>query len=254
MSSLKEKIDALNVKQGTLAVIFMGQAGFILKDSQNKLYSIDVYFSDCCEREFGFKRLIPKLLEPKELVFDYILVTHGHYDHFDLDAMPTLMDNDKTTLYGPKDAIQECEKLSINERTVEIAENDSFKVGNLNVKAVYCDHGELAPYAVGYVIEHGGKKIYLVGDSAYQPEKIAYLKNENVDLMFVPINGAFGNLNEQEAVKYVQLISPEMAVPCHYGNFKEHGGDVNKFNSLFSKETQNTKNLNLKIGDIFVLE
>ncbi len=254
MSSLKEKINALKVKQGTLAVIFMGQAGFILKDSQNKLYSIDVYFSDCCEREFGFKRLIPKLLDPKELVFDYILVTHGHYDHFDVDAMPTLMDNDKTTLYGPKDAMDECQKLGINERTVEIAEKDSFKVGDLNVKAVYCDHGELAPYAVGYVIEHGCKKIYLVGDSAYKPEKISDLKDENIDLMFVPINGAFGNLNEEEAVKYVQLISPEIAVPCHYGNFKEHGGDVNKFNELFSKQIVNTKNLNLKIGDIFVLE
>jgi len=253
MNNLKEKIENLKVSENSLAIIFMGQAGFILKDSENKLYSVDVYFTDCCEREFGFKRLIPKLLDPKDIIFDYILVTHGHYDHFDVDAIPTLMDNGKTVLYGPKDAMQECEKLNISERTVEVSENDCFKVGNLNVKAVYCDHGELAPYAVGYIIEHAGKKIYLVGDSAYRPEKVAELKDENINLMFVPINGAFGNLNEEEAVKYVDIINPDIAVPCHFGNFAEHGGSVDKFNKLFSQAINGTQNLNLKIGDIFTL-
>ena len=150
--------------------------------------------------------------------------------------------------------MDECQKLNNTERIIEVSENDTFKVGNLTVKAVYCDHGELAPYAVGYIIECGDKKIYLVGDSSYRPEKIADLKEEKINLMFVSVNGALGNLNKDEAVKYVELIKPQVAVPCHYGNFKEHGGDVNKFNEFFSKQIVNTKNLNLKIGDIFVLE
>ena len=34
------KIQGVHNLENSLAVIFMGQAGFILKDSQNKLYSI----------------------------------------------------------------------------------------------------------------------------------------------------------------------------------------------------------------------
>ena len=67
--------------------------------------------------------------------------------------------------------------------------------------------------------------------------------------MFVPINGAFGNLNEAEAVEYVKIIKPEIAVPCHYGNFAEHGGSVEKYNELFANAKLRCKNLNMKTGE-----
>ena len=249
-SDLKNTIINLQVQEDMLAIIFMGQAGVILKDPQGKLYCIDVYFTDCCEREFGFKRLMPKLLAPSDLVFDYILTTHGHYDHFDVDAMPILMNNDKTRLYTTKDGIGECEKLGITSRVLRINKGDTLTIGNIKLTAVFCDHGELAPDAVGFLIEAYGKKIYLVGDSCYRPDKIEYLRKENINVMFVPINGAFGNLNEMEAVCYVDRIKPEKAVPCHYGNFAEHGGSVEKYNEIFAQRITDTQNVNMKIGDM----
>ena len=193
MGNFADTIKNTSPAKGDLSIFFMGQAGFIIKDSEGKLYAIDVYFSDCCEREFGFKRLMPKILEPSEVVFDYVITTHGHFDHLDIDAIPTLMANGRTELYTTRDGIEECEKIKITERINEIRRGDTLKIGNLTVTAVFCDHGELAPHAVGFVIEYGGEKIYLVGDSAYSPDKVAYLADENINIMFVPINGAFGN-------------------------------------------------------------
>lgn len=70
---------------------FMGQAGFILKDADGFLLAYDLYLSDCCNREFGFKRLMPYLLDAEELIFDAVLCSHGHYDHLDIDSAGTFL-------------------------------------------------------------------------------------------------------------------------------------------------------------------
>jgi len=252
MKEFAEKIRNLPVNDAP-ALIFMGQAGFIIKDREGLLYAVDVYLSDCCEREFGFRRLIPKMLGPDEIAFDYILTTHAHYDHFDVDAVPVMMENGATKLYTTSGGLEEARRLGIADRACLIEEGGKYEIGNLMLTAVYCDHGELAPDAVGFLIELDGKKILLCGDTAFRPENISYLKDENVDFLFVPINGAFGNLNEREAVEYVKTIRPKTAVPCHYGNFKEHGGDVGLFCRLFDEQVEGVKNLVLNIGDIVYL-
>ncbi|MBR5767727.1 MAG: MBL fold metallo-hydrolase [Clostridia bacterium] len=235
------------------ALIFMGQAGFIIKDRDGLLYAVDVYLSDCCEREFGFKRLMPKLLEPDELVFDFILTTHAHYDHFDIDAIPRMMENGRTRLFTTSGGMEEGRKLGIDKNAGLIEEGGRYVIGGVTLTAVFCDHGELAPDAVGFLIELYGKKILLCGDTAFRPEKISYLRDENIDWLFVPINGAFGNLNEREAVEYVKILQPKTAVPCHYGNFREHGGDVALFSELFDKSVSGVNKLILGIGDTIFL-
>ena len=233
---------------GAATVFFTGQAGFIIKDYEGLTYAVDVYFSDCCEREFGFKRLTPKLLSPTEIVFDYVITTHSHSDHFDTDAMPDLMKPSATRLITTFSAKEKVKKLALDEsRVLYVGREDEIKLKNITLTAVFCDHGELDKHAVGYLIDVGGKRVYAVGDSAFRPEKISDIRD--VNLMFVPINGAFGNLNEAEAVEYVKIIKPEIAVPCHYGNFAEHGGSVEKYNELFANAKLRCKNLNMKTGE-----
>ena len=55
------------VRQGEIAVFWLGQAGFLIKDSGGRTIAIDPYLTDCCERVAGFKRLSPKLISPEEL-------------------------------------------------------------------------------------------------------------------------------------------------------------------------------------------
>ena len=59
----------------------------------------------------GFKRLLPKVLSPFDLVFDVIIATHPHYDHFDMDSIPCLMSNSKTVLYASKKCEDEVSRL-----------------------------------------------------------------------------------------------------------------------------------------------
>jgi len=253
METLADKIRSLQVRENETAIIFMGQAGFILKDSSGFLTAVDLYLSDCCEREFGFKRLIPKLLSPLDIVFNVIIATHGHYDHFDIDAIPCLMSNGKTQLYTTSGGIDECCKLGITQNVNLIEQGKSYTAGNIKFDAVFCDHGSLAPDAVGLIITCGNKKIYVVGDSCLRLDKAAEIQNEKIDVMFVPINGAYGNLNENDAVNLTQFLKPNLVVPCHYGNFNEHGGNVNKFIAILQKDIPAQKYIALDIGEYFML-
>ena len=52
MKEFAEKILQFNVPEGKVGIIYMGQAGFIIKDSDGHLIAYDLYLSNCCEREF----------------------------------------------------------------------------------------------------------------------------------------------------------------------------------------------------------
>ena len=100
--SLAENIRRTGVLPGELAVCWLGQAGFLLKDCQGKVLVIDPYLSNCGEQMRGFKRLSPILLAPEELTPDYYLITHLHFDHFDYETVPKILERGTSPLFlGP---------------------------------------------------------------------------------------------------------------------------------------------------------
>ncbi|HHW25324.1 MAG TPA: MBL fold metallo-hydrolase [Bacillota bacterium] len=230
MNSLAVRLLALNVPEGKLAVCFAGQAGVIIKTPAGELLGVDLYLSDCCNRFYGQKRLMPKLLEPGEIEFDFVVSTHAHYDHFDPDSMPILLAPQKTRFLGALDCMDECKKLGIpNEKCTWLEEGKSVRAGSMNIIAMPCDHGPHTPHAVGLCIECSGKKVSVAGDTCFREDIAAEHGALCPDMMFAPINGAYGNLNEEEAAKFFSIAKPKLAVPCHYWNFAEHHGDPGKF-------------------------
>ncbi len=80
-----------------------------------------------------------------------------------------------------------------HDRYVVIEEKKHIDCGDFSLTGVYADHGELAPDALGVMIEVGDIKVWQVGDSAYRPEKWREVFDMNIDVLVPPINGAFGN-------------------------------------------------------------
>jgi len=221
----------------------------LLKTAEGKLIAIDPYLSDCCQRYFGFKRLMPRILEPNDLQLDTLLISHAHYDHFDPDSVPALLSSGKTKLVAAKDVKVECERLGIHADITYLACGDSFRGEGFAVTGVPCDHGELAPDALGLLIEIAGKKLYYMGDTAYRPELLEDPRLQNVDLLLLPINGAFGNLNEEQAARVIARLQPKLAVPCHYWNFAEHGGDPGLFQKQMEQLAPDSAYLLMRQGE-----
>lgn len=238
----------------TPAMFFLGQAGFVFKTAKGTTLAVDLYLSDCCEREFGFKRLMPYLLTAEEVEFDYIVATHAHYDHFDIDAMPCLMANDRTKLLAARDCKPLCEKLNIPaKRITYLAEGDVQVLLDIKLEAVFCDHGDLSPEALGLILRFDDISVYIAGDTAFAPSFAETLAGQNLDIMIMPINGAFGNLNEKEAAELCAIVRPKLAVPCHFWNFAEHHGDPKRFTDALATRSPSQKYLLMRMGEMFVL-
>ncbi|AET70509.1 putative Zn-dependent hydrolase of beta-lactamase fold protein [Desulfosporosinus orientis DSM 765] len=216
---------------GKTSVLHVGQAGFIFKSKKGITVGVDLFLTDCVERFDSLKRLSPKVVRPDELNLDYIIATHWHLDHFDVDAMPFIMANRKTKLLAAEDCREHVDNLKLDlNRTIFLSEGDTMQCDDVEVHAVFCDHGTGAPLAIGIVLYIDGYKIYIAGDTALRLDKAVDIAEYGpFDVMIAPINGAFGNLNEVEAVSLCEVHKPKLMIPCHFWTFAEHHGDPGKF-------------------------
>ncbi len=237
-----------------LTLTFAGQAGFIIQSKSGYRIGVDLYLSDCCERYFGFKRLMPYIFNPQELKLDLLIATHAHYDHFDPDSVPLIMSDKKTQLLCAYDVKTEAERLNLEkERITYIKDGDIFKNDCVTVKAMPCDHGEETPDAIGLLITVDNKRIYIAGDTAYREDYFLNDELKELDVMIMPINGAFGNLNEKEATKAIEIISPKLCIPCHYWNFAEHGGNPHIFKTEMDEKHKDVEYILMRPGETISL-
>lgn len=236
------------------SLYWVGQAGFVIRSAKGTLLAIDLYLSDCVQRvegHIGFKRLVPALFSPEELVFDYLIATHPHCDHFDEDAMPRLMNNGHTKLFTSVNCEHSVGLLGIDaHRVCYVRPGDHYTVDDIEIDFVLCDHGSAAPDAVGVVIRVDGKVLYFAGDTCLRLDWTAWLSKQGpFDLLVAPINGAYGNLNEQECARLSAVLKPVMTIPCHYGMFASHGGDPGRFMSAMKMEAPEQKYTIMTYGE-----
>lgn len=242
MKSVKESIR--NATLGKTWLFWLGQAGFVIKSARGKLLGIDLYLSECVESvegHTGYHRLMPQMLDPKDIELDLLIATHFHRDHFDIDAIPALMDNGKTQLYCAYDCQNDIERLKIDKQRVQFVKPlESYDYGEFHIDFIHSDHGEGAPLEVAPIVTVDSKHILEAGDTSLHLDwKAEYLKAGSLDVLIAPINGAYGNLNEQENVDLTAALNPKLTVPCHFGMFASHGGDPGLWKELIEQQLPN---------------
>ena len=250
--------EILSAPIGKTHIFSVGQAGYIVKSASGQILGIDLYLSECVEPlegHVGFKRLLPMILDPNDLKFDYIIATHPHYDHFDVDAIPEIMKNQDTTLFVSVECKKEVDRLNIsNNQVVYVKPGEDYEAGDFNLEFVNCDHGLGAPDAVGVIIKVDGKTIYEAGDTRLRLDRVnEYLSKGPIDVMIAPINGAYGNLNEEECAILAEVLKPKLTIPCHYGMFASHGGNPGLFHKIMSEKYSNNKYLLMAMGESLTL-
>ena len=227
----------MKVPEGRMGLIFMGQAGFILKSPKGELMGIDLYLSDFCERYFGLKRLTPQILKPDEIEFDYLLCSHAHYDHFDPDSVPVMLSGSRTRFYCSINCVEECARYGIPEsRCIVLHEGELISIGSFTVLPVPGDHGDDAPDALGLYIRCGEKSFYLAGDTCWREDYAKEMAKYPVDFCAAPINGVDGNMNAEEGAAFFKTVRARLSMPCHFWTFAEQGGDPNAFMEAMKRD------------------
>lgn len=248
-----------NAPLGKTHLFWMGQAGFIIKSKTGKLLGIDLYLSECVEPvegHVGYHRLMPCILDPQDIKLDVLIATHFHRDHFDIDAIPSLMNNSKTKLFCANDCRDDVQKLKIDKsRTSFVSPDDKYSVDGFDLFFIKSDHGDGAPLETAVIVSVDGKLICEVGDTSLHSEwKDYYLKHGKLDVLIAPINGAYGNLNEHENVALTAILNPKVTIPCHFGMFASHGGNPGLWKELLEEQCPNQKYKIFTQGEGYVID
>ena len=99
------------------------------------------------------------------------------------------------------------------------------------------------------MIEADGKRIYVAGDTCYREDYFTNPSVFGVDLFIMPINGAFGNLNEHEGAKAAGIIKAKLTIPCHFWCFAGHFGNPQIFIDEMDQNYPTLKYNLMRVGE-----
>lgn len=157
---------------------------------------------------------------------DLVLITHSHYDHCSAGDVEKIRSAD-TVIYAPAD----CEP-GLGPAFIAVKPGWKGAVGGVSLEAVpaYNLEKKFHPRSnnwVGYIIEMGGERIYVAGDTDAVPEMDAV----KADVVVVPVGGTY-TMNAEEAAAAVDRIGPSLAIPVHFGEVVGTRRDAEKFKEL----------------------
>ena len=157
---------------------------------------------------------------------DIILVTHEHYDHFDINSIEKIIKDD-TILVFPMSMKN---KIAGSGFKNVIFLNPYDKYENIEAVPAYNAHKNFHKKEydwLGYIIDYNGIKIYIAGDTDENPDTIK-IKS---DIAIIPIGGTY-TFDPVEAANYINKIKPKIVIPSHYGSVV---GDMNSFKDFYKK-------------------
>lgn len=244
-----------DVPSDSVALWWLGQAGFLFKTPAGKRVCLDPYLTDSAERLHGFKRLSLAPIGAEEVRADLIVLTHEHTDHLDPDAMPIIARHNPAARYAAPAGCREGLAAAgvAAEACMPLEANRQYEIEGVVIHTVPADHGDLSATALCLLLDFDGIRVLCTGDTSWRPQLHKPLYDLRPDVMLPCINGVFGNMGPIDAAMAVQQAHPRFAIPCHYGMFAEHGAaDPGAFlyaSRCFSPET---KAMLLKPGERFV--
>lgn len=211
----------------SLQATWIGQGGFIF-EAENFRLVIDPYLSDSVERKTGFHRIPANTMNVEYLIPGMIIATHDHLDHYDPETIRKSMKlYPDCVLAGPASVRSKAQEDGIDERRFHLLNTgETIKAGPFSLTAVRAEHSD--PFAVGIIIKYNDTSMYVSGDTEYFPELpdiVTKSLNGHLQIVFICINGKYGNMNWEEAVSIVKSLQPELAIPMHYGMFEENTAD-----------------------------
>jgi len=252
------------VAQGATKIHWYGQAAFRIETPSGGVILIDPWLKVPTNPD---KESIAKLGR-----VDYILITHGHWDHVgdaleiakktgaELVAPYGLQFNLKAVLGYP-------EKQATLATGGNVGGTINLPKAGAKVTFVNAVHGsELTPpmvqpsgpgqpaaiasgNPVGYVLQiDNGPVIYHTGDTDVFTDMKLIAEFFKVDLMLSGIGGHFG-MDPMRAAQAVEWVNPKQVIPMHFGTYPILAGTPAQFKAALDKRGLGARMLEMKPGE-----
>ena len=181
-------------------------------------------------------------LDASTLKVDYIILTHGHGDHFG-DTIELANRNHATVIGSAElgDYLTTYHNVE-NVRPMNIGGKARFDFCNVKfVQAFHSssltDENGVPVYLgmpMGLILEIEGKTIYHTGDTGLFSDMKLIADRHPVDVCFIPIGDNFTMGIDDASYAINSFIKPKISVPIHYDTFELIEQDPNKFKEAVS--------------------
>jgi L-ascorbate metabolism protein UlaG (beta-lactamase superfamily) len=165
---------------------------------------------------------------------DLILVSHSHSDHFNAGTIEAVR-TASTVIIAPQ-AVYNAMNATLRGLTTVLVNGASIQVLGLTIEAVpaYNLTSSYHPKGTGngYVLNVGGRRIYMSGDTEDIPEMLVLT---NIDVAFLCMNIPY-TMPVEAAADAVRAFRPRVVYPYHYRNSTGTFSDLNEFKLLVGQD------------------
>ena len=237
-----ERLIKAKVEPGRVAIQWLGQGGFAFKAHAGDAIVVDPYLSDSANSDGNAARLVDVPVKPRDVVLDYLFLTHDHIDHTDPHSAPLIaQSNPEALVICPASSVRLMTKWGVPQSQIQTAmPGQAIEFPNFTAHVVAAHHSE---DSVGFVFEFNeqgssteGPVVYITGDTEYSDTLARCVEEYGPDVLLVPINGKWGNMSAQQAARLTAEIEPAEVIPMHFGMFEANTVDPKEFLSFLATE------------------
>lgn len=140
---------------------------------------------------------------------DYVLFTHEHQDHYHLESLKVILENNYQALVYANSSVSELlEKEGVAHK--KISNEESITLGEIAVVGIGEKHAEMhssIPLSAntGFFIDG---RLWYPGDAFTDPKR-------EVEILALPVSGPWMKISE--AIDYALALKPKVAFPVHDG-------------------------------------
>lgn len=194
-----------------MKITFLGHACFLVECNGSKLL-FDPYISP---------NPLAQTVDIDAIKADYILLSHGHYDH--VADVARIYHNHPATIITNLEIINWYKKIDIT-RSLPIKPGGKRVLDFGTIKAVHEPHsssmpdGSYAGCAMGFVIQSEGKAFYFAGDTTLHQDMKQISLFYDIDFAILPIGDTF-TMGIEEALYAADYVGTKKIIGMHYDSF-----------------------------------
>jgi len=211
----------------------------VLFDLEGNRFITDPIFSERASpiSYIGPKRHHPTPMKIDELGrLDFVLVSHNHYDHMDLESLKQLNDIYQPTFVVPHSNGPYLVEAGIpKEKIIELDLWESTKTKNLTITLAPAQHWSKRrffdrDFALwgSFVVENGSKKVFFAGDTGFGEHlQMIHQRWPNFDISLIPV-GSYEprwfmspqHVNPEEAARAHLILESKKSIGIHHSCFQ----------------------------------